>query len=77
MNNHKFKKADEIVLICFFLLAKLEFRAFLNYQFFRDFQTMPILSMCRKGIENIFRNVPDFFANYIYINHIRPKKLCL
>ena len=38
---------------------------------------MPTLSMCYKGIENIFRNVLDFFVNYIYINHTLPKILFL
>ena len=38
---------------------------------------MPTLSMCYKEIESIFRNVLDFFVNYIYINHIRPKTHCL
>ncbi len=38
---------------------------------------MPTLSTCYKEIESIFRNVLDFFVNYIYINHIRPKIHCL
>ena len=59
------------------LFDKSEFIVFSNYLFFQDFQTMPTLSMCYKGIEDIFRNVLDFFVNYIYINHIHPKTHCL
>ena len=61
----------------FVLLDKLEIIVFLSCLFFRGFQTMPTLSTCYKGIGSIFRNALDFFANYIYINHIRPKTLFL
>ena len=59
------------------MFDKLEFIVFSNCLFFQDFQTMPTLSMCYKEIESIFRNVLDFFVNYIYINRIRPKTHCL
>ena len=64
-------------IIFYIRFDKLGFIVFLNCLFFQDFQTMPTLSMCYKEIESIFRNVLDFFVNYIYINHIRPKTLFL